>query len=146
MLLVRAVYYSIARGPVGPSASRTQIDALVSRAMSANRARNLTSALIHDQGRYLQVIEGERGAVNALLTRLYRDCRHRDMTLAAFEEISSRRFGLWSMIHADADALKGLYPLPDYSAAPASVLIDRIEQVLAASESCAAPGAFLLPA
>ena len=45
----------------------------------------------------MQVLEGERTAVNALYSRIITDIRHHQVELLSFEEVGQRRYGQWSM-------------------------------------------------
>lgn len=53
--------------------------------------------LCQGSGLYIQVLEGEKSAINALYSRIMLDKRHRAVELLSMEEISQRRYGQWSM-------------------------------------------------
>lgn len=68
---------------------------LVSR---ANNTRDgLSGMLLYREGRFMQVLEGPVDAVNARLTVIEKDPRHRNVQVLATEEIPAPRFGEWSM-------------------------------------------------
>ena len=67
-------------------------------ASQRNNARvGVTGALCLTNGIFLQQLEGDRSAVNALYHRILQDPRHRDPAILDFAEIPSRNFTQWSM-------------------------------------------------
>lgn len=67
-----------------------------------NPARDVTGFLIYADGAFMQLIEGERADLDALLDVLGRDPRHRAITVKARRPISSRSFPSWRMQRLDA--------------------------------------------
>ena len=130
VLLVRALYYSFAN-------SREDVDAVLDAARHNNAQLNITGALICDRGRYLQVLEGARPAVSALLMRIAADPRHASMTLADFAEIDARRFDGFAMAFADADASFQSMRLTDFDTAPVEALYRQIEHYLEQARAAA---------
>ena len=57
----------------------------------------VTGALLLANGIFLQQLEGDRQAVNALYHRILKDPRHKDPAILDFSEIVERQFGSWSM-------------------------------------------------
>ena len=87
-------------------ASRTtsEIDeALVASILERSRKHNLEHGITgvlctaSPGDVFLQLLEGGRGAVNALYGSIVRDPRHRDVTLLDYAEVNERRFGSWRM-------------------------------------------------
>ena len=120
---VRVLYVSRAVGPQ----TTTVTASILSTARGHNRANGITGVLCQGQGLYLQVLEGERAAVNALYSRIVADRRHRDVEMLHLEEITRRRYPDWSMAHvslSDDDPMVGMkHPEFDpYSATGAFVL------------------------
>jgi hypothetical protein len=62
-----------------------------------NTRAGITGALCLNNGIFLQLLEGDRAAVNALYHRLLKDGRHRDTAVLDMSEIPCRRFTGWSM-------------------------------------------------
>ena len=62
-----------------------------------NTRVGVTGALCLTNGIFLQQLEGDRTAVNALYHRILADPRHRDPAILDFSEIASRKFTQWSM-------------------------------------------------
>ena len=62
-----------------------------------NQRVGVTGALCLSSNIFLQQLEGDRTAVNALYHRILLDPRHRDPAILDFCEITSRKFTQWSM-------------------------------------------------
>ena len=132
MLLVSAIYYSRAVNVEDTEEFRSRVDSIMSACARNNARLGLTGALICERGHFLQVLEGPRDAVSAMLTRIARDPRHTAMTLADLQEVSRRDHADWSMCYIDADTAPAeLGRLPDLDVAPAETLRARINAVLA---------------
>lgn len=74
-----------------------------------NNARDGISGLLYADGRrFLQVLEGEKGTVEAAFARISADPRHRAVVVLSRREVDAREFGAWAMAHRapgdDADA------------------------------------------
>ena len=70
----------------------------------------ITGALCLNHGIFLQQLEGDRAAVNALYHRLLKDSRHKDTAVLDFGEIPYRRFSSWSMgLLGSVDANRQLF-------------------------------------
>lgn len=81
---------------VGPQTT-TVTASILSKAQARNAEAGICGVLCQGQGLYLQVLEGERGAVNRVYARIVADPRHRDVDLLLLEEIAKPRFAGWSM-------------------------------------------------
>ena len=62
-----------------------------------NELNYITGVLCSGEGLFLQVLEGERSAVNKLYAHICQDIRHSDIELLHYEEIEERVFFSWSM-------------------------------------------------
>ena len=62
----------------------------------------ITGALICRQDVYLQLIEGDLAAIDALFARISRDNRHLAVTLLSKVEVADRVFPNWAMLHDPA--------------------------------------------
>ena len=94
-MLVSLLYVSRAVGPQTTSVTSS----ILSTARGSNPVHGITGALFQGQGLYLQVIEGERSAVNRLYACILGDKRHTAVEILSMEEITARRFDKWSMAH-----------------------------------------------
>jgi hypothetical protein len=129
---VRTLYVSRSVGPQTGTVTAN----ILAAAQAHNAAQAITGVLCQGQGLYLQVLEGERGAVNRLYARILQDRRHQDVQMLSFEEITQRRYPDWSMAHVmlpdDEAMIRMKHPEFDpYSATGAFVL--RLVDELVAS-------------
>jgi hypothetical protein len=62
-----------------------------------NERLGLTGMLLHSEGNFLQVLEGEPEVIDALYKTICRDSRHAHLTEIVREPISKRSFGGWTM-------------------------------------------------
>ena len=91
-MLVRLLYVSRA-----VDTSSEAIEAILTQSRQHTPASGITGVLCYGGGIFLQAIEGGRSAVSDLYGHIQRDPRHKDVELLAFEEITERRFGGWTM-------------------------------------------------
>ena len=94
-MLVRLLYASRAAESVNAEA----LSAILKTSKERNAATGVTGVLCHCANAhiFMQVLEGGRGAVNALYNRIGRDPRHHEIALLSYEEIGERSFSGWSM-------------------------------------------------
>jgi hypothetical protein len=91
--------------------SQPQLLSLLVKAKGNNARTGITGLLIHKDGRFVQVLEGDEPVVRALFEVIRRDGRHQAVTLILAEEMAERQFVDWSMgFHdlKDSDLL-GMY-------------------------------------
>lgn len=100
-MLVRLLYVSRSVHPETPE----QTESILASARGHNLANGITGVLCYGGGIYLQALEGGRNQVNALYTHIVKDPRHKDVVVLAYEEISERRFGGWTMGQVRLDKL-----------------------------------------
>ena len=96
-------YTSVYAGP--PEQLASALEGIRATSASRNPALGITGALVHDRGRFLQVLEGERAALDLLVESLTNDARHREMKLLVRAPIKERTFSGWSMATYDTEAL-----------------------------------------
>jgi hypothetical protein len=99
MMLVRCLYASRAAKPLSPHA----LDVILKQCLKNNPSSGITGLLCFADDIFVQVIEGARDQVCELFNTIVRDDRHLDVRLLAFEEISERRFGNWTMGQVNID-------------------------------------------
>lgn len=96
-MLVRLLYASRALD----AATCDVVHAIMQQARLHNPQHGITGVLCHTEHAFMQVLEGGRGAVNALYGQILRDPRHKDVMLLDYEEISERRYAGWTMGQAN---------------------------------------------
>lgn len=94
--LVHLVYASAARGQYGEE----DLARLLETASRRNAELGLTGMLLHLEGSFFQVLEGEAEAVDAMFARIASDPRHGNVTVIVREPISRRAFAGWTMAYA----------------------------------------------
>ncbi len=92
-MLVRLIYASRAAGELRAET----LQDILRQAHEHNPDNGITGILCHSDSVYLQVLEGGRGPVNALYSKIQRDPRHTDIVLLHYEEISERHYAGWTM-------------------------------------------------
>jgi hypothetical protein len=131
---VRLLYVSQAAGPQ----TTTMTTSILLQAQKHNPAEGITGVLCQGQGFFFQVLEGERGRVNALYRRICADRRHHDVTLLHYEEIKERQFGQWAMalIHLSVDdpKVKKHDPNVDPYSASGPQVLRQLRDLLAAGQ------------
>lgn len=66
-------------------------------ARSGNEARNVTGALVHVDGVFFQILEGDEDVVKSLMQSIARDIRHRSVKVFYEREVGTRAFADWRM-------------------------------------------------
>lgn len=129
-MLIRLLYISRAVGAV----TTTVTGSILETARLHNRVAGITGVLCQGQGLFIQILEGERRAINRLYATLIKDKRHQDVELISIEEIENRKFPNWSMAHviiSESDPIVQLnHPEFDPYAASSEQLKALIEDLL----------------
>lgn len=81
-----------------PSAVPMDLSAIVGQSIRNNRKVGVSGLLWGDGKRFLQVLEGEDGAVQATFDRIKADPRHRAVVVLHDRTIGTREFGEWAMV------------------------------------------------
>ena len=94
-MLVRLLYASRSTAEI----DEAFIGAILERSRKHNQEHGITGILCTSSpgNVFIQLLEGGRGAVNALYGAIVRDPRHRDVTLLDYAEIAERRCATWRM-------------------------------------------------
>lgn len=93
--------------------SEEELARLLEVASHRNAQLGLTGMLLHLDGCFFQVLEGEAEAVDGLFARIASDPRHGNVTVIVREPIARRAFADWTMAYAalgakDAASIVGL--------------------------------------
>jgi len=92
-MLIQLTYASRAARILGPS----DVKDILASSRRNNAQLGITGMLCLHDGIFLQLLEGDRQAVNVLYHRILIDPRHKEPAVLDFGEISARRFTRWSM-------------------------------------------------
>ena len=96
-MLVRCLYASRPAVPLTPDV----LDAILEQSRRNNPLRGITGMLCMSDEVFVQVLEGGRDEVCELYNAIAGDKRHGHVRILAYEEISERRFGQWTMGHVN---------------------------------------------
>lgn len=91
--LVSLVYCSSATHPFGEH----DLAELLATSRARNSALDITGMLLYRGGEFVQILEGARSDVEALMEKIGRDPRHRDVRVLLEEPLHERRFEEWTM-------------------------------------------------
>ena len=91
-MMIRLIYASRAVN-LGPA----DVKDILASSRKNNQQTAVTGALSLSNGIFLQCLEGERSAVNALYHHILKDKRHNKPEVLALEEITQRQFTGWNM-------------------------------------------------
>lgn len=91
--MIELVYVSAAKRPFSPSELRE----LLAVARAHNTSVDVSGVLIHIEGSFLQVLEGEESEVEKLFEKIGGDPRHDKVAVLRRAAIEQRSFGEWSM-------------------------------------------------
>lgn len=93
MSLFSIVYVSSAR----PGLRRPDLEAIASGAREFNGSRGITGMLLHDDGSFMQALEGEESLLLDLYTRIRNDRRHGGVITLLAEPLAEREFAGFAM-------------------------------------------------
>ena len=109
-MLFQIVYTSTATDLIGGAELKEMLKGSVQR----NKKAGITGLLLFKDGCFMQVLEGEKPAVQALFAKICRDPRHHKIIPLIQEPIERRQFPDSAMAFPNLDAPK-LRELPGYS-------------------------------
>lgn len=108
--ILQTIYTSTAKTPF----SSLQLKELLQKARSFNHDLGVSGMLVHDDGFFIQVLEGPESAVDALYTKIEKDPRHTTMRLLYRGLEQKKEFEEWSMGFVDtsgaAEKAEGFIP------------------------------------
>ena len=94
-MLIQSVYTSAAIQPMPKSKLyKILVDSRVN-----NKLADVTGLLVYVDGRFLQVLEGEQEVISALLEKISKDRRHKDVQVVYKTGIERRTFNAWLMAY-----------------------------------------------
>jgi hypothetical protein len=110
--MIRVTYVS----REAPGLTSDKLLALVSQCHRDNPDKGLTGMLLHGNGTFLQVLEGDDHVVDTLIGAIAADPRHIDMKIVRREPVTRRQFADWSMgfERVTDESLKGVSGLHDF--------------------------------
>lgn len=100
--LARLVYLSVCAIPRGTGHFRSEIADIIAACERNNTPAGITGILLHDRGRFVQLLEGPQSAVDALFARIRSDTRHSSISVLLHEPCVSPVMPDWSMAFLNA--------------------------------------------
>ncbi len=91
------IYVSKATQPLDGAA----LEALRKRARDFNRSAGITGCLIYRDGYFMQMLEGQRASLFALLDKIKADPRHHDVRMVIESPLRQRVFQDWGLVLRD---------------------------------------------
>ena len=82
------------------------VNQIVKSAVKRNEEAGLSGFLLFNNKTFLQVLEGDRIALNQTFLRIARDPKHKDVELMLYRKISSRDFTEWGLGMASLTKVK----------------------------------------
>lgn len=92
-MLIQLIYTSTATREF----SDEELADILKKSVQNNRQRNITGLLLYTKGTFMQLIEGESDAIDALLETIKLDPRHRDIEEQLRTPIREVEFSQWHM-------------------------------------------------
>ncbi|MFN4296343.1 MAG: BLUF domain-containing protein [Brevundimonas sp.] len=86
-------------------ADTESLDEIFRTSVTNNRRDGITGCLALPDGKFVQVIEGARSKVGALMDRIRADVRHRELAVLDEWAIQNRLFTGWAMARPDPTPL-----------------------------------------
>ena len=96
--LIHIIYASAATSPITEEMLLKMLD----KARKTNEGLGITGMLLHSDGSFFQVLEGQESTVETLFKKIQQDQRHAKITIIIREQIVARAFSEWSMAFAEA--------------------------------------------
>lgn len=72
-----------------------------------NRRAGISGLLLHHDHHFMQILEGPRGEIESLFSRIAEDPRHCEVTVESSGPLTKRLFADWTMGFADIPTLHG---------------------------------------
>ena len=94
-MLIQSVYTSAAIQPM----PKSKLYKILADSRVSNKLADVTGLLVYVDGQFLQVLEGEQEVVAALLEKISKDRRHKDVKVVYKTGIERRTFNAWQMAY-----------------------------------------------
>lgn len=104
-----------------------ELSELLAHSRQKNSAANITGMLLHQDGCFLQAIEGDDETIATLWVKIRADARHTDIEVLADETISHRRFSDWTIgaRNISPGQIRQLLTLADVAAERPLLIVSR---------------------
>jgi hypothetical protein len=99
-MLYQLVYSSVATEAM----PKSKLYKILHGARAANAIANVTGLLVFAEGKFLQVLEGQKEVVCALMQKISMDHRHNNVRVVTEQAIDTRIFPSWKMAYVSTNA------------------------------------------
>ena len=79
-----------------------ELEDILEQAQNNNSRNGITGALVYIDGSFLQILEGEKDTVQALMQKISKDFRHETISVLHEGEIEAAAFSEWKMAYVSA--------------------------------------------
>jgi hypothetical protein len=76
---------------------QTELLSLLTKARELNATKGITGLLLYKDGYFVQILEGAKDCLNALLNKIRQDSRHHGVVTISEGEVLDREFSSWAM-------------------------------------------------
>lgn len=97
-MVYQVIYSSESTEPMASD----ELEEILEQARASNATQGITGALIYAEGHFLQVLEGDKARVQALMTKITRDPRHQAVKVLREGDVAAATFGSWNMAYISA--------------------------------------------
>ncbi len=113
------MYHLIYTSHATTPSSEAELIQLLEECRAFNKENNISGILLYLQGKYIQVLEGNKVEVNALYSRIEKDPRHKRVTKVIEGNSPQRIFKGWSMgfkklTHEEFSSLSGFQDIDSF--------------------------------
>ncbi len=91
--MIQITYISSATRPI----NQNGLEDILVKSRKNNYELGITGMLLYGNGTFLQVLEGDEGKVNTLISKIRKDPRHTDFRMVSNKKIQNREYGDWNM-------------------------------------------------
>jgi hypothetical protein len=97
-MIFQLIYSSVSSTPM----QMDELEDILEHAQASNPDHGITGALVYADGFFLQILEGEREAVQDLMARIAKDLRHETIAVLQAAEVPQAAFADWKMAYVSA--------------------------------------------
>ena len=105
-LLDASTYHVFYRSQATATPTEAHLQALLEWSRAYNAQHDITGLLLYSDGRFAQVIEGEKAQIHALFERIQQDARHQHVVTLSEGPAPHRWFADWRMAFGHLDSVE----------------------------------------
>lgn len=90
-----------------PDSIGPDLVSILETAREFNAQNDITGMLFCDEGRFMQVLEGEKDTIQSLMDNILKDARHENVNVLLNHPVESRELADWNMRAFNVSSFKG---------------------------------------